>query len=248
MNDQNFILFESYLSKVLSKDETLVFESRLKTEPEFKQAFNTYKELSSFLEHKFENEAASNAFQNNLQKISKAHFNKKEVVLESKKPTKMFQFYKYAIAACIVVLFGIFTFNQFSNPSFSDYNNYDSISLTVRGVQDELLKTAEDAFNNKDFAKTEEVFGQLLEKDHSNKEYQLYKGIALIELNKFKEADSLFGKLSNETSAYKNKAIWYLALSKLKQENYDACLDILKTLPEDADDYKRAQKLIDKLD
>lgn len=248
MQDQNYILFESYLSNELSADEVAIFESRLKTELEFNQAFKTYKGLSSFLEHKFENEEASNAFQNNLQNISNTHFNKEEAVSESKKSTKTFQLYKYAIAACVVALFGIFTFNQFSNPSFSDYNEYDSISLTVRGDNNDLLQVAENAFNNKDFAKAEEVFGQLLENDDPNKEYQLYKGIALIELNKFDEADSLFGKLSNEVSVYKNKAIWYLALSKLKQKEYDESLEILKTIPEDADDYKQAQKLINKLD
>lgn len=248
MEDQNYILFESYLSNELSDDEITAFELRLKTETEFNQSFNTYRELSSFLENKFENEEASNTFQNNLQNISNNYFNKEETISESKKSTKTFQLYKYAIAACVVALFGIFTFNQLSNPSFNDYNNYDAISLTVRGDNNDLLQVAENAFNNKDFAKAEEVFGELLENDDSNKEYQLYKGIVLIELNKFDEADSLFGKLSNETSVYKNKAIWYLALSKLKQKDYDESLEILKTIPEDADDYKQAQKLINKLD
>ena len=59
---------------------------------------------------------------------------------------------------------------------------------------------------------------------------------------------SLLKDLSNGSSAYKQKAIWYLALSKLKQNDDAVCLDILRTISEDSEDYKRAQKLINKLD
>lgn len=248
MENENYILFEDYIANQLSKEEAANFEFRLKTEPEFNQAFNTYKELSFFLEDKVKNEEESKTFQNNLERISKSYFNKEEEVLERKTTTKTFQLFKYAIAACVVLLFGIFTFNQFSNPSFSDYNHYDSISLTVRGQQDELLKTAEDAFNNKNFAKAEQAFKSLIAADNDNAELKLYRGISNIELNNFEIADSLLKDLSNGSSAYKQKVIWYLALSKLKQNDNAACLDILRTISEDSEDYKRAQKLINKLD
>ncbi|WP_303318715.1 hypothetical protein Q4Q34_09365 [Flavivirga abyssicola] len=244
MDDQNYIVFESYLSKELSPDEVTAFELRLKNESDFNQAFNTYKELSSFLEHKFEDESASTAFQNNLKTISNTYFEKQE----TSKKVMRFKPWQYAMAASIALLIGIVTFNNFSNPTFNDYNNYKTISLTVRGAEEVLLKEAENAFNNKDFAKAEAVFEQLLVKNDSNNELQLYRGISLLELDKFDEADSMFGKLSKTPSVYKNKAIWYLALSKLKQKNYDACLDVLKTIPEDADEYKQVQKLIKKLD
>ncbi len=243
MEDQNYILFEAYLSKELSQDGIIAFESRLKNEPDFNQAFNTYKELSSFLEHKFEDEAASTAFQNNLKTISKTYFEKEETT----KKVVRFKPWQYAIAASVVLLIGIFTFNNFSNPTFNDYNNYETISLISRGGQDELLEIAENAFNNKNFAEAEAAFSELLNKDDSNKELQLYRGIALLELDKFDEADNLLGKLSNSPSVYKNKAIWYLALSKLKQKDHTACLKILKTIPEGADDYEQAQQLINKL-
>jgi tetratricopeptide (TPR) repeat protein len=244
MKNEDYILFEAYLSNELSKDEVAAFESRLKTEPEFNQAFTTYQELSSFLEHKFENEDATTAFQNNLKTISNAYFEKQV------KPKKVIQFkpWQYAMAASVALLIGIFMFNNFSNPSFSDYNDYETVSFTVRGEQDELFKTAEIAFNNKDFAKAEEAFKQLIEEDENNAELKLYSGISNVELNNFETADKLLADLGLGNSAYKNKATWYLALSKLKQKNEAACLEILKTIPEDADDYEQAQKLIKKLD
>ena len=62
----------------------------------------------------------------------------------------------------MVLLFGLFMFNQFSSPTYSDYSNYGTISLTVRGENDALLQTAENAFNNKDFAKADKAFKSLI--------------------------------------------------------------------------------------
>lgn len=244
MNEQDYILFENYLLGDLSETEKSAFEARLKTDSKFNDSFNTYKELSSFLEHKFGNEEASTAFQNNLKNISKTYFEK----LDAPKKVVRFKIWKYAVAASVVLLIGITVFNNFSSPVYEDFANYNSISLTVRGEQDALLKTAENAFNTKDFAKAEEAFKSLMLIDKDNAELQFYRAIANVELNKYETAERLLTSLSKGQSAYKNKAIWYLALSHLKQKDYDASLEILKTIPEDADDYNKAQKLIKKLE
>ena len=248
MVDQDYILFENYLLGDLSEDEKKTFETRIEKDSKFKESFNTYKELSSYLEHTFENEDVSKTFKENLQKISKAYFEKNEVAEKIKGSTKTYLFYKHVIAACVVLFFGIFMFNQFSNPSYADFAHYDTISLTVRGEQDVLLKTAEKAFNNKDFAKAEGAFSKLLKIDKENSELKLYSAIANIELSHFETADALLSNLQEGQSVYKNKATWYLALSKLKQKDYAACLNILKTIPEDADNYKQAKNLIHKLE
>ena len=248
MKDQDYIQYEAYLSNELSKDKAVEFKNRLKRDSEFNKAFNIYKELHVFLEHKFEYENTTDAFKSNLKTISNSHFNKTETTSKKTQKGKSFNFYKYTIAACIIVLFGIFTFNQFSSPVYADYANYDAISLTVRGENDDLLKQAENAFNSKDFKKALKLFDEIYDKDILNYEIKLYKSIALIEANQFLEAEKLLRDIEGSNSAYKNKAKWYLALSKLKQKDYDACLKILKTIPEDADDHKQAKKLIKKID
>ncbi|MFB9055951.1 tetratricopeptide repeat protein [Mariniflexile ostreae] len=244
MENQNYILFESYLSHALSDHELVAFELRLKNDPTFHKAFLSYKELSSFLEHTFENEAQAAIFQNNLKNISNAYFEKQYA---SKKRIQ-FKPWQYAIAASVAVLVGIFMFHTFSNPSFDDYNDYETLSLMVRGENDSVLQTAENAFNSGDFASAESAFKQLIAEDGHNAELKLYSAISNIELNDFELADALLLDLREGHSAYKNKATWYLALSKLKQKDYEASLEILKTIPKDADHYKEAQKLVKKLD
>lgn len=243
MEDQNYILFENYISGILSEGEKESFENRLKSDLEFQERFNTYKGLSGFLKHKFENEDESAAFQNNLKGISNRYFEKQET---SKKRVQ-FKPWQYAIAASVALLIGVFVFNNLSSPVYGDYANYNTISLTVRGSNDQLLKTAETAFNTKDFEKADVIFKDLLALDTMNSELKFYRAIANIELNNFEVSDALLEVLSQGNSVYKNKALWYLALSKLKQRDNKACLEILKMIPEDADDYKFAQKLLKQL-
>ncbi|NOY47641.1 MAG: hypothetical protein GXO84_05510, partial [Chlorobi bacterium] len=102
--------------------------------------------------------------------------------------------------------------------------------------------------NSANYAEADKAFKKLLELDGNNAELQFYRAIANIELDKFEVSDLLLQKLSKGNSAYKNKATWYLALSKLKQKENEECISILKTIPEDAEDYKQAQKLLKKLE
>lgn len=244
MENKDYILFESYLSGTLTEDEIASFENNLKNNATFNTEFNTYKDLSGFLEHKFKHEEASIAFQKNLKNISNSYFQK----LETPKKSIKFKPWQYAIAASIVLFFGIQFFNSLATPTYAKYTSYDTISLTVRGSQNKILTNAQEAFNSKKFMEAETYFTQLLETDSNNNELKLYKAFSQIELNTYNEADTILNTLSKGNSVYKNKATWYLALSKLKQKDYKASIEVLKTIPKDADDYKNAKKLLKKLD
>ncbi|GAA3564078.1 hypothetical protein [Snuella lapsa] len=243
MEEQDYTAFEAYLTNELSQEARINFETRLKADAEFNKAFNTYKELSAFLAHTLENETPSEAFKSNLENISNTHFSK----YKKQKTVFALRPWQYAVAASIVLLIGVFMFNQ-STPVYSDYANYGNVSLTVRGDDSELIKTAEIAFNTKDFNKASKALNKLIALDTENAELKLYRAIANIELNEFDKADTELDGITKGNSVFKNKAIWYLALSKLKQKDYKACKAVLKTLPEEAEDFERAQKLLSKLD
>jgi tetratricopeptide (TPR) repeat protein len=243
MDTQNYTLFEDYLNGTLTENEKISFESNLKNNTIFNEEFNTYKELSGFLEHKFQYEDASAAFQNNLTTISNKHFEK----LKTPKRIIKFKTWQFAIAASLLLFFGIQYFSP-SSPSYNDFTSYDTISLVLRDSGNKLLTNAEVAFNAKNFIKAEQYFSQLLETDVNNNELKLYKAFSQIELNQFNEADTTLSILSKGNSVYKNKATWYLALSKLKQKEYAACITVLKTIDAEADDYKKAKKLLKKLE
>lgn len=243
MKEQDYILFEDYLDGSLSATEKHEFERRLANDEKFLQSFLTYKELSAFLESKFEDQKPENKFKENLKNISDTYFNKPE----NKSRTIRFKPWKYAIAASIVIIFGLFVIIDNSTPAYADYANFNDISLTVRGENDELLTKAEKAFNKRNYEEALQYFDQILVEDANYKEIQLYKSIALIETNQYEAADELLTGLSEGNSIFKHDAMWYLALSKLKQQEYGECKIILERIPEDAEVYKKVEKLLRKL-
>ena len=247
MEDKDYIAFEDYRSGTLNADEKTLFEARLKDDAVFKAEFELFQEMSDHLSHHIGSEDATADFKTNLETISNRFFQEKDLVSDKKSTPKYSWFYRLGVAASVVILIGFFIFNNFNTPSYSDYNNFDPVSLSVRSGNTLHIK-AEDAFNSKNYTEAIVLFNKLLVDNPGNLELQLYKSLALLETNQFTEADSLLNKISETNSAYKNSAKWYLALSKLKQERVDECITVLKTIPEIAENYEDAQKLIRKLE
>ncbi len=241
MKEENYILFDQYLQDELSAEEKATFEKQLVEDAEMASAFETFKDLQVHLENKFGNEAELNAFKENLKTISDDHFKVKKTKVFKLKP------WKYAAAASIALLFGLFFFKYQSNPSFEDYNQFEQASFTERGTLDANLNQAEDAFNAKKYQEAISFFEAILLENRSA-EIQYFYGVSLLETNKIQEAEAVFTDLKAGNSIYKNKAIWSLALAKLKQKNYNACKALLQTIPSDYEDYDRVEELLKKLD
>ena len=251
MKDQDYILFASFINNELSEEEISTFEARIDKDLEFANSFNLYLDTTIFLQNTIKNEAETNDFKKNLDTISKNYFSQGKVKsttsIETKNKTKTFTLIKYLSVACVALLFGVFAFNQFGgDPSYSDFNSHEPMTI-VRGNVKDLIQATK-AFNNKDYEKANTLLKNVLENDPDNSELQLYYAITNIELDNFKVADTELNKLINGTSAYKDRALWYSALSRLKQKNIDATIVLLKQISEEADDYKEAKKLLDKLE
>ena len=241
MNEEHFLEFDEYLQGEMNAGDKLAFEQQLKDEPELAMAFETYKELHLHLENKFGQADELNAFKKNLKGISKDHFKKPKSKVIAFKP------WYYAIAASVAVLFGLFFLNQNSNPVFEDYNHPETALFMERGEANDNLKLAQDAFNAKKYKDAIPLFETILKTDQSA-EIQYFYGVALLEDNRTAEAEAVFTALKSGSSIYKNKAIWSLALSKLKQKDYKACKELLLTIPEDYEGNDQVDALLEELD
>jgi hypothetical protein len=240
MNEERYIVFDQYLANEMSAEEKTNFEKQLVEDQELATAFEIFKELNQHLENKFGNEQELKAFKKNLKSISKEHFKTKKSKVVSLKP------WQYAIAASVAVLVGLFVFQNI-NPSFDDYNNPEMAAFVERGAVNENLKLAQDAFNAKNYKAAIPHFEAIL-KESKSPEIQYFYAVSLLEDNQLKKAETNLSELKSGTSIYKNKATWYLALSKLKQEEYDSCKAILQTIPDDFEDYDQVQELLNELD
>ncbi|WP_310381710.1 tetratricopeptide repeat protein [Flavobacterium sp.] len=240
MNEERYIVFDQYLANELSAEEKIAFEKQLSENPEFDSEFAIFKELNLHLENKFGNETELNAFKTNLKLISAVRFKAKKSKVIAFKP------WQYAAAASVAVLLGLFVF-QNTNPSFDDYNNPEMATFIERGDVNSTLKLAQDAFNAKNYTAAIPYFEAVLAANKSP-EIQYFYAVSLLESNQFQKAETNLLELKSRNSIYKNKATWYLALSKLKQKEYTSCKEILLTIPEDFEDYDQVQELLNELD
>ena len=241
MNEEHYIIFDQYLEDELSPDERSNFENQLSENQELALAFQNFKEVQAQLENKFGLETERKAYKENLKMISDSHFSNKNTKVITLKP------WMYMAAASVVLLLGIFLFNPSSNPNFDDYNQFEAAHFVERGDQADYLKQAENAYNSKDYQKAIPLFESLL-KEKKTAEIQYFYGVSLLESNKIQESELVFNDLQSGNSIYKNKAIWGLALAKLKQKDYTSCKEILMTIPLDYENYDDVQRLLKDLD
>jgi hypothetical protein len=232
--------FESYLNNEMATDEKLIFEQKLQNDVQFRESFDLYQQTTRFLDAKFSSETTH--FQQNLKSISLDYFNENQ---DKKSKVIAFRPWQYAVAASLVIMLGTWFFMQNSTPEYGDYSQHETAYFTERGDNDVNLKNAQDFFNAKDYKNAVLAFeaaGNL-----KNPEWQYFYAIALIETNNFSKAEAFLYHIKDGTSVYKYKAVWYLALSNLKQNKIPECKSFLKQIPSDAEDFDKAHKLLKEL-
>lgn len=243
MDEKTILLFDDYLQGALSPEAKESFESRLKTEPELKDAFVIFRDVNKHLSHHLSEERT--AFKETLDELADKHLKapekKKEVKVISLKSLR------YFVAASVILLFGVMFWLQMQGVEYSDYSFKGDIDLVERGGDETAFAKAEKAFNNGLYDEAIVIFDAILVSDPDNTQVLYYKGIASVEVEDYTRAAQIFENLSEGNSVFKYKAQWYHALSFLKQENIDRCKELLQKLPEEAENYKMAQELLKNL-
>ncbi len=241
MNEERYLLFDQYLQGEMTVEERNSFERTLSENPEFAAEFRTFKEVLEQLENKFGHEQEREAFKENLSAIADKHFNKEKPKVFPMRP------WYYAAAASVAILFGLFFFDYNQNPSFNDYNHPEQAHFTERSNANENLIEAEKTFNERKFKEAIPFFEVVL-KNKKTAEIQYYYGVSLLQASQYNKAETVFNELKSGSSVYKERALWNLALLKLKQKDYNGCKQILQTISQDYEDYDEVQELLDALD
>jgi hypothetical protein len=241
MQDELYIAFENYISNEMSENDKIIFEKKLKDDPDFLTSFNLYKETSAFTAHKFSLETEQ--FKSNLKSISKDYFiNQKPKKSKLVKLRPIF----FSIAAILVLFFGLQFFEN--DPQFEDYNQFQNASITERSdVTLEDLNKAQNAFNDKKFNEAISIFQKVI-KENKTPEIDYLYAIALLQENRILEAEAIFNNLKDNYVIYKDNALWCLAVSKLKQKDYKACKILILQISNDGDYYEVSRKLLEELD
>lgn len=240
MKDQDYQLFEAYLTGDLSADEVEAHEKKLQEDQNYKESFELYKSLNQHLENKYKNEEKLEQFKNSVSNISDNYF-------ASRKKSK-FAWVKMAVAALIIIAIGLyFLLGEISKPHYKEIAQIPTIHLTERSADGEIYLQAENAFNQKQYSKAIKLFDQILQENSQQQSINLYQAIAYMEIDSADKARELYDKIIQKENAYSEEALWYAALNELKAENYTACKAYLTKIKPSASRYEDAQNLLEKL-
>ncbi|QKX05905.1 hypothetical protein HN014_13645 [Aquimarina sp. TRL1] len=245
-SEEKYLLFERYCANELSSVELEDFKRLLESNTALEEEFAVFKEFTRHFEAVHQEKKDVEAFKKMLDNAGTTYFAKEK----EKKKAKVisFPFWKYGVAASILVILGVFTFfNKNHPPEYKDFVSIPELTITERQSENKLIKATEMAFNSKAYADAEKLLEGLLE-ETENTTYQFYYGISLLEQNKHQEASTVFLSLYEGTSVYKYKAIWFEALNQLKQKKYSISKSYLEKIPSTAEDYKKARSLLEALE
>ncbi len=242
--EEKYELYERKISGELSTTEEEILSLLIEEDKSIAEEFKVYKEWSSYLEASLNMDKETVDLKNNLKEIGDSFFNEDK----NKKETKVIKmpFWLYTAAASVAIILGVYIFTN-REPIYNDFAVIPELSIVERGVENSNINDLEAAFNSGNYKQAEKYLLELLATDNSNSEYNFYYGITLLEQNKHAEATFVFEELMQGNSGYRNRSVWFEALNQLKQKNIEQCFLLLKKIPEDAEDYKQAQKLIKKL-
>jgi tetratricopeptide (TPR) repeat protein len=209
------VLLEEYLDGLLSKQERILFEEILRSDPVLMKEFRLRKKVNEAL---LEDDVIE--LRHTLDGILSNDHTTKRIF---KNPI-----FVASVAACIalIITFSFFSFPKLTNQElFADnYSKYPVVtcfrSNTNITKKDLLICSAFEAYESNDYAKSQEYFYKLRETDNANYMIEFYLALCELELNNLGESEKLLLDLTKTKShIFHEQSSWYLALLYLKQDD-----------------------------
>ncbi|MDK2771566.1 MAG: tetratricopeptide repeat protein [Flavobacterium sp.] len=228
-------LLTNYFEGTLTETEKTLFTEELEKDAEFKAEFEFQKNVKAAikLEERKNLKAKLNALEN--QRTSK----------KTKKSSTRW----VSIAASFIVFISVGYWLFISeNSNDSLYKNYYETfpnveAPIVRGsVSDDIKSKAFYVYDSKQYEEALRLFSEIYEKDKDD--YALfYKGLALMELERFPEAVTVFeGYQTKPNSAFNSYVKWYLALSYLKTNEMEKSKSLANELTKNENPFQNQAK------
>ncbi|GAB3259644.1 hypothetical protein GCM10027347_23430 [Larkinella harenae] len=204
MNDLETI--DNYFAGHLSGTEKAAFEQRIEADPELAEAVAFYLQ-------------ARKTVQQEAVRQQKAEW---EMIRqqENQSRTVSWRPLAYAVAACTLVVLGLFLFWP-KPPAEELTDRYIRENLTLLPVtmsgQPDSLQRAKQAYNEGKLTEAGKMLTVLLERDSANTELIKLSGLVSLRQGNNDKAIDLFQRLSQHTELRANPGIFYEALALLKR-------------------------------
>lgn len=231
----------NYADGQMEADEAKAFEEALSRDTALQAGLKLYKSIKGTLQQELAPDKDDADFKATLGQFTQQHFKQKR----SKPMAKVLAFSKIWYAAAVLVI-GLLIWAPWNNNLYSRYSETEMVSFTERGNDTEtLLIEATEAYNAEQYTKAKEILSKLVDEEPDNDMLRYYLGVAQLKSGgNIKAARSNLTLVANKNSLLKYDAVFFMALSYLKEENKEECRVWLKKIPEEAGVYDKAQELL----
>lgn len=248
MNEEKLLAVARYAEGDMEPQEKEAFDASFQKDPELQQLLAEYNNVHLTLKMKIAPDDADQQVEERLLMLRQQYFDAGSVSKQHVPTVVSFNPYLKWVSIAAALIVGLLVWAPWSASLYEKYSFSKEMSVAERGEGGfGALDKAAKFYNAGDF-KTASV---LLEKQHrlepGNSLVAYYYCIALIETDKLTEARAVLTKLYEGESVFKYDAVYYIALSYVKEKNHKDALTWLGKIPQESSTYKKAEELIKKL-
>ena len=228
---------QDYIEGQLQGQELIDFENHLQKDNEFRNIVNLQREVHEIIHRRLtsnEDDLRATLFHAENE-IRQPH----QTFLYRIKP-----FMAIASAACILLVGYLFFFNSTSDL----YDLPVMQSEIVRGKEsNEKYEEAVKLYNQKSYAQSRQILNDLISDEPEVAQYQFYAALTYVGEENWKEGVDKLKLMANGSSIFKYEAMYYLAVSLVKEGKREDAITALKSIPTQGELGKKAEKLLQKL-
>lgn len=235
-----------FLDGQLSEEESKAFVQEMKKNPALAEAVALQQSLNAWLAGA--GEANQGQADLEAQLLSHRHYFTDEATIASgstlKMPSKVNRIKLWltgvGVAACLFLVLnytGVFSDHLADLPTLQ--------TEQVRGGDGRQQEDAAiSAFNQKEYAKSAQLFEALWEQNKEVKRFQYYLGLSYVGQKKWQEAATLLEQLAQGPSLFKDDAAYFAALAYNYLGEKSKSQNLARQVSESSNYYKKANKLL----
>ncbi len=248
----NYEQITDYLNGTLTGNDLRDFEAKLQADTAFAEVVNIYREIETSMAAKYQHSTQNAELKSTLDTLNQKYFNSTAATQATDKPSKgkvanmrIKGFVIAAVSAAAILLLMWLSPWQQEN-LFDQYYQPTALNLTERGTSNDLT-TAEQAYEAQDYTTALPAFEQHLASHPEATNIHIALGNCQLNTGQMEQAVATFQQIADGGSIYASEADWYLAMTYLKLEKVEQAKVVFEKIPEGADHYEAARKLLRKL-
>ncbi|MBI9056640.1 MAG: hypothetical protein JEZ01_02590 [Labilibaculum sp.] len=249
MDEMNFDRIEDFLDGDLNQEQLKEFEQNLLDDSDLQMELDLHQEIDEAIM-----ETDIMDLRSKLEAI--------ETPTNPSKKRKLKFLTKWNIAAAsLALLIGLgslmYIFNDKSSYSndqiFSNYYKPYNVVVNTRSADatvDNILMSAVNSYESKDYRTALTLFKQILDKDSTNITSNFYSGISNIEINEYSKANKNFTRvIKHKNNLFIEQSEWYLGFCYLMTNEKDKALKQFHVIAQGNSFYKtKALEIINRLE